>query len=71
MMIVLTAEQAEAVRGPTGPGAALDPVPLADGETWALPPSVLSDPAHAQHHDTLAALPQREIAAEEWPAADA
>lgn len=67
-MIILTAAEADAMRGPTAPGAALDPVPLADGVTYVLPVAVLDDPAHAMHHAALAALPRREVAAEEWPA---
>ncbi|MCJ8143877.1 hypothetical protein MKI84_13210 [Ancylobacter sp. A5.8] len=67
-MIILTENQAEAVRGATAPGAALDPIPLADGVSWVLPEAVLADPAHALRHATLAGLPRREVAADEWPA---
>ena len=56
-MIILTREQANRVRGLTIPGHALAPVPLADG-TFALPESVLTDPAHARFHAGLAALPR-------------
>ena len=66
-MIVLTAEQADAVRGVTGQGAALEPVALADGVTFALPEAVLSDPAHTEHRDYLLGLPRRAIQANEWP----
>lgn len=52
---------------PTEPGAALDPVPLADEVTWVLPVRVLNDPAHAQHHDYLSALPQRDVDPSEFP----
>ena len=66
-MIVLTAEQAEEVRGPTASGSALEPVALADGVTLVLPEAVLNDPAHAAHQAFLASLPTREIAQNEWP----
>jgi hypothetical protein len=65
-MIILTAAEAEAVRGTDSPGHALAPRPLKDGVTFALPEAVLSDPAHAGHHDVLAALPTRDVAADEW-----
>ena len=65
-MIVLTLEQAEQVKGPTTPGHALDPVLLADGETWVLSEAVLADPAHADLHDFLSGLPTREVAPEEY-----
>ncbi|MED5549860.1 MAG: hypothetical protein VX529_10935 [Pseudomonadota bacterium] len=65
--IILTETQADVVRGSTGPHSSLEPVPLASGIEWALPVAVLSDPAHAAHHDYLSALTQREVAAEEWP----
>lgn len=62
-VIVLTAEQADAVRGlsTVAPHAALEPVPLADGR-FMLPVEVLSDPAHADKRDLLAPLPQAELA---------
>ncbi|RKK04821.1 hypothetical protein EBE87_20280 [Pseudoroseomonas wenyumeiae] len=63
--IILTADQAEAVRGPTAPGAALDPRPLQSG-AWALPVRVLLDPAHEMHHALLGDLPVREVPEEEW-----
>jgi len=65
LMLILTAELAEQVRGPTGHGAALEPRPLADG-TFALPARVLADPAHAEHHATLRDLPTREAAECAW-----
>lgn len=64
-MIILTSEQAAAVRGPTAPGSALDPIPLADG-SYVLPEAVLADPAHAIRHEALAALPTREVALDEY-----
>lgn len=67
MFLILTAIQAEAVRGPTAPGAELAPVLLADGETWVLPAAVLDDPAHVSHRPALAALPQRAVARDEFP----
>lgn len=67
-MIILTTEQADQVRGPTTAGSALDPVPLADGQTFVLPESVLQDPAHSMHHAFLETLPRRTINPSEWPA---
>lgn len=64
-MIILTAQQADQVRGPTTPGHSLDPVALTNG-TFALPESVLTDHAHAQHHTMLELLPRREVAANEY-----
>jgi len=66
-MIVLTASEADAVRGASGAGAALEPVALADGVTFVLPEAVLTDPAHAAHRDYLLGLPRRAIDASEWP----
>lgn len=65
-MIILTASQAIQVSGETSDGNELRPVKLADGITFVLPPEVLTDPAHAAHHEFLASLPQREIGPEEW-----
>lgn len=59
-MIVLTDAETDQVRATTTEGHALDPIPLADGDTWVLPEAVLSDPAHADLHDFLAGLPTRE-----------
>ena len=66
-MIILNASQAEQVRGETAPGAALDPVPLADGQTFVLPEAVLTDRAHIRWHHLLETFPAREIAPSEWP----
>lgn len=60
MFIILTAAQADKVRGITSEGHALEPVPLKDG-TFMLPPEVLDDPAHAAFADMLKALPQRTV----------
>jgi hypothetical protein len=43
--LVMSAEAAEAVRGETQPGHAINPVALTDGR-FILAPSVLDDPAH-------------------------
>lgn len=61
-MIVLTAEDADKVRGrsPKDRGAALDPVPLKDGR-FMLGEQVLDDPAHEDARDFLAALPREPI----------
>jgi len=57
-MILLTAEQAATVRGPSSsvPHAALVPVELEDGR-FVLPVAVIDDPAHAEHSDMLDGLP--------------
>lgn len=65
-MIILTQEQADTVRGPTGPGTALDPVALANGTEWVLPEAVSTAPEHAIHHALLATLPTREVAPNEF-----
>lgn len=69
LCIILTAAQADEVRGPTAPGAALEPALLADGVTYVLPAAILADPAHWEWHAFLSALPQRLVAPEEWPQA--
>lgn len=66
MMLVLTLAEAQALRGATAPGAALDPLPLADGATFVLPLSVLDDPAHTPRRDALSALPSRAVDEAEW-----
>ena len=57
--ILLTAGQADHVRGPSPstPSASLDPVERAGG-VFILGAGVLSDPAHAEHREYLEALPQ-------------
>lgn len=45
--IILTKEEANAVRGDTSPWTRLEPFEMKDG-TFILPVSVLSDPAHAK-----------------------
>jgi len=64
--IILTKEQADAVRGETSSGHFLNPVLLDDGVTWCLPAAVLSDPAHAKHLAALQAMPKRAVAREEY-----
>lgn len=59
--IILTAQQADAVRGPTVSPAALNPIGR-QGGVWILGEAVLWDPAHAMHHDVLAGLPQMDAA---------
>jgi hypothetical protein len=56
MMILLTSEEADKVRGPTQPGHALMPRKLKSGD-FVLPPEVMDDPMHAEHHDFLNGLP--------------
>lgn len=65
--LLLTAAEAAEVRGPSAPGAALEPSLLADGVTFVLPAEVLDDPAHAAWHALLAALPRQDVAPEAWP----
>lgn len=65
--IILTEAQAGAVWGESSPGAALAPVPLADGVTWILPARVLSDPAHSSKWALLSTFPQREVDFNEFP----
>lgn len=62
MLILLTSEEADAVRGPseTTPSAALQPIVLTDGR-YILGTEVLSDPAHAKHWALLASLPTCEV----------
>lgn len=55
-MIILTAVQADQVRGLTVAGHALAPQPLADG-TFALPEACITDPAHAKYANFLKTLP--------------
>lgn len=57
-MIVMTAEEADKVRGrsPKDIGKALDPVPAKDGSFY-LGIEVLEDPAHEDVRDFLQSLP--------------
>lgn len=66
-MIILTAEQASLVRGPSAgnPRMELEPLPLLDG-TFILPEDVLTDPAHEAHHAFLSGLPTRDVSPPEW-----
>ena len=68
--IVLSAADAGKLRGVTTPGNALDPVPLADGVSFILPVSVLSDPAHEAALASFGAdlSVQREVDAAEFAA---
>jgi hypothetical protein len=58
IMLLLTAEQAALVRGPSAndPAAVLEPVALPDGR-FAVPATVLDDPAHESFHEMLGSLP--------------
>lgn len=62
--LILTPAQADVLRGETTPGTALEPVCLADGETFVLPAAVRDDPAHATRRETLADLPVRVLGRE-------
>ena len=59
LFILLTAGQADAVRGPSvsSAGASLEPVER-QGGVFILGAEVLADPAHESHWATLAPLPQ-------------
>lgn len=63
--IILTKNQADIARGPSIPGAALDPRELADGK-FALPVEVLDDVAHAQKEKALRLLPVVDESAIVW-----
>lgn len=54
-VIILTAAEAEAVRGNSTPIAAIEPVALKDGR-FILGVEVLNDPAHAKHLSKLSGL---------------
>lgn len=64
-MIILTAGEANQVRGLTIKGHAMAPVPLLDG-TFALPDECLADPAHARHRGLLRGLALRDVDAAEY-----
>lgn len=68
MFILLTATQADHVRGVSSAnaGAALDPIER-QGGVFILGSEVLSDAAHEAHRGYLSALPQMESAAPEFP----
>lgn len=66
MCIVMTAQQADEVRGATSGLSALDPILLADGSTWVLPERVLEDNKHASAWEALAVLPVRDVAPSEF-----
>jgi hypothetical protein len=64
MVIILSANEAGAVSGPSSATpslAAIRPVPLIDGR-FILGTNVLTDPAHAAHHDFMSTLPQADLA---------
>lgn len=64
--LILDHSTAAAVRGPTAPGYALEPVPLLDGSGWILPEICAATPEHAMRHDLLATMVAREVADAEW-----
>ncbi|TAJ97352.1 MAG: hypothetical protein EPO10_14695 [Reyranella sp.] len=68
MFILLTAGQADHVRGPSTrvPSAALEPVEH-QGGVFILGVDVLADPAHEAHWAYLAALPQMDSGDPEFP----
>lgn len=60
-MIVLTKPQADAVRGVTVPGHALEPRELDQTPRFILGEEVLSDPFHQLKRSTLAGATRREL----------
>ena len=60
-MIVLSAADADQVRGAESPIAALVPIALLDGR-FILPVAVIADPAHAAHAALLSTLPRQDLA---------
>ena len=70
MYIVLTAEQADHVRGPSlsTPSAALLPIER-QGGVYILGIEVLDDPAHAAHWEYLGGAPQMDSDDPQFPAA--
>jgi hypothetical protein len=68
MFILLTAEQADTVRGPSSsaPSAALAPVER-QGGVFILGVEVLGDPAHEAHEALLGGLPQKDSGAPDFP----
>lgn len=59
--IILTKEQADAVRGETTPGHALQPIEQEDG-SFFLPARVLDAPEHASKRVLLVDLPRADFA---------
>ena len=58
--IILTAEQANALRGTYNDIAALEPVPTGDGRFF-LPLAVLEDPNFSEVHEVLSSFPVETI----------
>lgn len=56
-MMILSADEAKQVRGPSGPMASIEPVALTDGR-FILGDEVLDDPAHAKFRDMLGKMPK-------------
>lgn len=66
-MIILTPEEAAALRGQGAPGSRLEPVLLTDG-LYALPEAVLDDAAYSDQHAVLGAMPRRAVDQSEFVA---
>jgi hypothetical protein len=64
MVIILTEEQANEVRGQTSPISYLEPVALLEN-LYFLPIEVLSDENHNSKFDILSVCEQRELTEEE------
>ncbi len=65
MFLILTAAEADQVRGETVPGHTIEPHLLKDG-TYALTTVVCADPHHASKHAFLSALPLRDVPPDEF-----
>lgn len=64
--IILTAEQADHVRGPTITPGFLNPIER-DGGWFILPAAVLDDPLHEERREYLLGLPQLDSADPAFP----
>jgi hypothetical protein len=59
-LIILTAAEADSVRGKSSSMAAIEPVALKDG-TFILNVTVLADPTHAEHLSKLINLTKSDV----------
>ncbi len=68
LFVILTAAEADQVRGPsaTDPMSALNPI-ARQGGAFILPVAVLADPAHAAHWEFLGGLPQLDAGDPDFP----
>jgi len=59
-VIILTAEQADSIRGTYNGIASLEPVPIGDGR-YFLPLAVLEDANFSEVHELLSSFPVEEV----------